>query len=273
MDGDIIAVSKVSGGDTSMAYKIKTSDTYYFVKTNDGSLPKNTYDVEVAGLSVLHNYSPHVPSPCHAIHVVSRSFLLMPWIDTVWATERHFELLGRALAHLHLNSTAKVFGWSQDNYIGSLVQCNGLSSNWVDFYWSCRIAPQIKLSYDNGLIKKSDLVPEDRCTNYLNSIMPEIKPSLLHGDFWSGNYCCDHDTIYLIDPAPYWGHHEVDLAMSSLFGGFSERFYAAYHEVNPRVAGVEERYSLYQLYYLLVHLNMFGLSYYPSVIKILSKIK
>ena len=100
-------------------------------------------------------------------------------------------------------------------------------------------------------------------------MLPELEPALLHGDLWSGNYLVSRQgTPFLIDPSVHYGHAEVDLAMSLLFGGFSSRFYDAYFEVSPKVAGFEKRVALYQLYYLLVHLNLFGRSYYPRVIEI-----
>jgi fructosamine-3-kinase len=103
---------------------------------------------------------------------------------------------------------------------------------------------------------------EDR----VSSLVQGVVPSLLHGDLWSGNYLISSDgTPYLIDPATYYGHREVDLAMSLLFGGFPKDFYDAYFEIHPKQQGFDLRVKLYQLYYLLVHLNLFGRSYYASV--------
>ena len=100
----------------------------------------------------------------------------------------------------------------------------------------------------------------------------EEKPSLLHGDLWSGNYLIDQNYIpWLIDPAVYYGHREADLAMTSLFGGFSNTFYSAYKSAYPIVSGYADREPLYQLYHLLNHLNLFGTGYYSQVISILRR--
>ena len=102
-------------------------------------------------------------------------------------------------------------------------------------------------------------------------VEPE-KPSLVHGDLWSGNFITGSDgQAWLIDPAVYVGHAEADLAMTELFGGFHPRFYAAYREVNPLQPGYEQRRDLYNLYHLLNHLNLFGRGYLSSVLRILSR--
>ena len=102
-------------------------------------------------------------------------------------------------------------------------------------------------------------------------IEPEY-PSLLHGDLWSGNFMTGDDgKAWLIDPAVYVGHAEADIAMTELFGGFSEEFYSAYRETAPMQAGYEDRRDLYNLYQLLNHLNMFGGSYLSSVRRIVRR--
>jgi fructosamine-3-kinase len=94
----------------------------------------------------------------------------------------------------------------------------------------------------------------------------------LHGDLWAGNYLISTDgTPYLIDPAAYYGHSLVDIAMSKLFGSFGQSFYDAYHEINPKSENYSQQIELYQLYYLLVHLNLFGSGYYSSVSSVLRK--
>ena len=161
----------------------------------------------------------------------------------------------------------------RDNFIGSLPQQNSHYDAWTDFYIANRLLPQFVLAVDTGRLGASDFPSEDKLHTVLSELFEGIRPSLLHGDLWGGNYLISSDGIpYLIDPAVYDGHSEVDLAMSRLFGGFGSRFYAAYHEVIPSQKGSEERNAVYQLYYLLVHLNLFGASYYPSVMQILKRL-
>jgi protein-ribulosamine 3-kinase len=95
---------------------------------------------------------------------------------------------------------------------------------------------------------------------------------LLHGDLWSGNFLCGHNgDPVLIDPAVYFGHREMDIAMTKLFGGFDDTFYTAYNEERPMEGGWEERVDPCNLYPLLVHVNLFGGGYAAQVQQILKR--
>jgi fructosamine-3-kinase len=179
---------------------------------------------------------------------------------------------GHRLAELHQISTCKAFGWETDNFIGSLPRSNKQNTDWSDFYVSERLLPQLKLAMDKNHLKKNEIPSEGILLQTCRNLFPETSPSLLHGDLWSGNYLVSADrTPYLIDPATYFGHHEADIAMTRLFGGFGKAFYEAYSEHFPKVGGESERNDIYQLYYLLVHLNLFGGSYKASVKNILGR--
>src|SRR5690606_22492229 len=98
-------------------------------------------------------------------------------------------------------------------------------------------------------------------------------PALVHGDLWSGNLITDEKgNPCLIDPAVYFGHREVDLAMTQLFGGFDSTFYSAYQEAFPCEPGLQQRLDIYNLYPLLVHVNLFGQSYLHQVNSILNSL-
>lgn len=122
------------------------------------------------------------------------------------------------------------------------------------------------------MLSKREIPTEELMWSRLNELFPTVKPALLHGDLWSGNYLISTSgEPYLIDPATYYGHYEVDLAMSKLFGGFGSSFYEAHQAALLPEQQFEERTDIYQLYYLLVHLNLFGSSYYNSVCQILNR--
>ena len=187
------------------------------------------------------------------------------------------EELGRQLAKLH-SFRGEKFGFVEDNYLGDSPQSNLTSTagkdNWAIFFAGNRLHFQAELAE-----KKGYATPEIRgLLEVLIEKIPDLlsgteeKPSLLHGDLWCGNYLIDVDgRPWLIDPAVYYGHREADLAMTSLFGGFTKTFYSAYESAFPLVPGYPEREPLYQLYHLLNHLNLFGTGYYGQVLSILKR--
>ena len=165
------------------------------------------------------------------------------------------------LARLHLGGGQASFGWGRDNWIGSLPQANPDTASWGVFWRDARLRPQIEMARGGGRLRDERL---DRVLEETAAALADVKrPELLHGDLWSGNtFTSRAGRPVLVDPAVYRGDGEVDLAMSELFGGFSEDFYAAYASVR-RISHEYAAYrrDLYQLYYLLVHVNLFGSSY------------
>jgi fructosamine-3-kinase len=149
---------------------------------------------------------------------------------------------------------------------------NHQDDDWPRFYVEHRLNVQLRMSRDAGLLSGNEIPGENVMVRTVENLCPNVTPSLIHGDLWGGNYLISSEGIpCLIDPAIYYGHHEVDLAMSRLFGGFDTGFYSAYHELMPYAPGSEERNDIYQLYYLLVHLNLFGPSYYHRVKQLLTR--
>jgi protein-ribulosamine 3-kinase len=202
----------------------------------------------------------------------------LEWIEEgKESTDSSMEELGFQFAKLH-HFSGEIFGFPEDNYLGDSPQSNSPSKNgsinWPTFYVENRLQFQAALAVKNGYT-----TPElQNLLELLYNKIPELlsgtedKPSLLHGDLWSGNYLIDKNgRPWMIDPAVYYGHREADLAMTSLFGGFSKTFYSAYESAFPLAPGYAEREPLYQLYHLLNHLNLFGTGYYRQVISILKR--
>lgn len=268
----IITTRPLSGGDISSAYLLQTKSKKYFLKVNSNPFAFEMFQAEERGLQAIEKTKtiavPHVE---RVDSFEGKSFLLMNFVESKRPASSDFERLGRELAQLHLN-THHSFGFSSDNFIGSLPQSNTSRTNWAEFYWSERILPQLNLATKAGLLNKSQIPDEEKAIKTFSDIFGNVKPALLHGDLWGGNYLIAADgTPYLIDPAVYFGHSVVDIAMSKLFGGFSQSFYDAYHEIIPKTENHSQQIELYQLYYLLVHLNLFGSGYYSSVASILRK--
>ncbi|MDR3714746.1 MAG: fructosamine kinase family protein [Puia sp.] len=174
---------------------------------------------------------------------------------------------GESLAKMH-RVTNPFFGLEEDNYMGALPQSNSPSDKWTDFFVSQRLEPQVKLAVDKSLLDMPLAFTFERLYRRLPAIFPEEPPALLHGDCWGGNYLRKKDgQVMLIDPAAYYGHRSMDLAMTTLFGGFSQRFYDSYNEHYPFPDNHLEQWEVCNLYPLLIHLNLFGEGYLPDVVE------
>ncbi|MBT8268307.1 MAG: phosphotransferase [Flavobacteriaceae bacterium] len=263
----------VSGGDISRAYLLHTSDGNFFLKLNSDHVSEDMFNVEAKGLQILAAAKAiKIPDVIGHGRIGDYAYLLLEAIKIKNETPSDLETLGEQLAQLHL-STAEQFGLDHSNFIGSLHQSNDFHEDWTTFYIAERLWPQYQLALSKGLLTNTDIPYVEQMTVCCDNLFEDIKPSLLHGDLWSGNYLIDQQGLpVLIDPAVYYGHHEVDIAMSRLFGGFSSDFYSAYEYHFPVTEGYEDRMDLYQLYYLLVHLNLFGGSYYGSVMRLTKRL-
>jgi protein-ribulosamine 3-kinase len=265
-------ISTVQGGDISSAYKIITKTKAYFLKSNKRSEALDMFKAEAKSLQIIAQTDTiKTPEIIAVDRVGDDAFLLIEFVDCKSPNAFDMSLLGKQLANLH-NITADGFGLEFDNFIGRLHQSNTQHKTWTDFYVHERLIPQLKLAKDKGLLNPLEIPSIQTMKSVCEPLFQNIKPALLHGDLWSGNYLIHTSGMpYLIDPAIYFGHAEVDIAMTKLFGGFASEFYNAYYEQIPKDADTDTRIELYQLYYLLVHLNLFGRSYYGSVISILKK--
>ncbi|ASV30244.1 fructosamine kinase family protein [Maribacter cobaltidurans] len=265
-------VSPLSGGDISRAYLLESETEKFFCKLNAEKMALPMFRAEKNALhALLKTGAIATPRPFQVEPYKKGAFILMEYIESKRANTEDMALFGRQLAKLHQASVKNEFGLEEDNFIGSLPQSNKKHLDWTTFYVEERLLPQLKSAADKGLLGRDEIPSEDTMMVVCTDMFPKVSPSLLHGDLWSGNYLIsNHGVPFLIDPAIYRGHYEVDIAMTKLFGGFGDSFYRAYKEVMPPEPGENERTDLYQLYYLLVHLNLFGNSYKPAVKRILA---
>jgi len=267
----IKSVSSVSGGCISSAYRITDENgNNYFLKCNPS--PKDLFIKESNGLTELKKADLiRVPEVIDS----NEEFLLTEFIASGSRSKNFFENFGRSFAQLH-KYTGKKFGFYENNYIGSNPQLNmpdeSEENDWVAFYFNKRILFQFKLAEKNGYAKKELIEGISFLEKNIHKIIGDSlePPSLLHGDLWGGNYIIDENgNACLIDPAVYYGNREADLAMTKLFGGFSNEFYISYNDSYPLKEGYEYRENLYKLYHVLNHLNIFGTSYYSHVISLI----
>jgi fructosamine-3-kinase len=264
----------VSGGDIHHAMQLRTEDKRdFFVKFNNHAQAREMFRTEALGLTLL-GASQTIAVPKIVKQGSSDddwSFLLMEYIKPGYKNPLFWERFGLALANLHGN-TSEFFGFSHDNFIGSLPQSNTRHARWSDFYAEERLQAQFRLARNAGKMETRDGHLLDSICRKIDQICPEEIPALIHGDLWGGNFICDSaGQPVLIDPAACFAHREMDLAMTRLFSGFDRVFYKTYFEYWPLEPGFEQRMELYQLYYLLVHVNLFGGSYIDQVRRILKR--
>lgn len=267
--GQRIAESNsVSGGSINRAAKVTLSDgKICFLKWNTSADPR-MFSVEKKGLALLSSADAnlHIPKVIVTGETDNGTgFLLQQFVAEGQANPNSASEFGQALAGLHKHHNEK-FGLDYDNYIGRLPQSNTWHENWIDFFIQERMEPQLAMATDAGKLGANTTAHFQSMYKQLPDIFPDEPPSLLHGDLWGGNYFFDKNgkaTIY--DPAVYYGHREIELAFTHLFGGFPSNFYAAYEEEYPLTSGFSQRKDIYNLYPLLVHTNLFGGSYARQV--------
>ena len=266
------SVTRVEGGDINQTFLLYTGKGKFFLKLNAALFGLDFFEKEGQGLAVLANAGAlKVPRPLFDGKYHQQIYLVMEFLEKGNPAPDFWKDFGTSIASLHRNTCEK-FGFDSDNFIGKIPQRNKQYDHWSEFYAEQRIMPLVSKALQRHLLQESDGVMAEKLCSKLSSLLPEEKPALLHGDLWKGNFM-SLDTGYaaIFDPAVYYGHREMDLAMTMLFGGFDASFYQAYQDSFPRMPGFEERVEIHQLYPLLVHLILFGGPYYQQVRNILQK--
>lgn len=260
----ITDVSPVGGGCIHQAWKLRLRDGQVLFAKTGGASALPLFEVEAEALEALHAQADAsflvVPQPTALAALPHGAVLLLPWLDFGGNDQT---ALGRGLALLHQSSMASSparFGWHRDGFIGAGPQLGGWRDNWGSAFVELRLRPQLE-ALDGLQQDSTDLNPLLlRLAEHLNEHQPQ--PALVHGDLWGGNAASLSDGRgSIFDPASWWADREVDLAMTKLFGGFSEAFRSAYRDVLPDSPGADGRVEIYNLYHLLNHANLFGGSY------------
>lgn len=270
--GDVKNIEPLGGGSINQVWRISFTEGKSLVLKYHARPPAGFFAAEAQGLAALREAGAvRVPK----VYAVGSRGIVLEWLSPAAPGDdvRQAGLLGRQLAELH-RTTAGTYGFVANNFVGLLPQSNlPGDTSWVAFYTEKRLQPQLELARRQGRMNPQRERWAERLIGRLAQFIDEgqVQPSLLHGDLWSGNWLATESGPALIDPAVYFGDREIDLAMASLFGGFPRSFFDAYNEAYPLAPGYAERRPLYQLYYLLIHLNLFGQAYGPSVDRVLRR--
>lgn len=249
----------VSGGCINQGYRLTNGARNFFVKVNRASQIA-MFEAEALGLQEIGaTQTIVIPRPiCWG--VASEAYLVLEWLELGRGGSQAWEEMGRQLANLHRVQKASAFGWQRDNTIGATPQPNPWTSDWTEFFTQHRIGYQLELAKQRG----GHFPLGDRLLAKIPQLLADHTPvpSLVHGDLWSGNAAIlQSGEPVIFDPAPYWGDREVDIAMTELFGGFPAEFYRGYDRAFPLDSGYKRRKTLYNLYHILNHFNLFGGSY------------
>ena len=279
----------VSGGCINQGYSISSSSRTYFAKINQASQIA-MFEAEALGLQQMRaTQTIRVPEPICWGTEGNSAYIVLEWLDLgSRGGERAWEEMGRKLAAMHKYTTPTPpllrggekpnstlfrggFGWDINNTIGSTMQINNWTANWAEFWAEHRIGYQLKLAKRRG----GHFPQGERLLEMIPELLAgyEPQPSLVHGDLWGGNAgVTSAGEPVIFDPATYFGDREVDIAMTELFGGFPALFYRGYNQVWSLDGGYEGRKSLYNLYHILNHFNLFGGSYESQANQMINRV-
>jgi protein-ribulosamine 3-kinase len=264
----------VGGGSINQTFQIVTpANQRYCCKINSVQRFPLLFTKEKNGLEFLANqHIIRVPRIIACEESEGTQVLIMEWIGQGLETEQCWRKFGEQLAALHkitwlTSDQQNWFGLNEDNYMGALPQSNTPSKTWVEFFIHQRMEPQIKLAVDNDLLDGNAVIRFNNLYKNLSDIFTDERSSLLHGDLWKGNFLCDQrNQPVLIDPAVYFGHRSIDLAMTTLFGGFDKTFYEVYDYYFSLPKNHRTQWQICNLYPLLIHLNLFGQGYRLAIL-------
>lgn len=266
--GEVQSIKPVGGGCINHSVRLFTTNgSKYFLKTNQ-QCPPDMFTREAEGLDLLRvEGGPCVPR----VYLIGEDFLLLEDLSPSKIQDNYWEDFGVRLANIHKKENSE-FGLSEDNYIGSTKQPNSWAEDGFEFFANQRLIFQAELAAGRSLLDFAEVQKVTSIAKKLPELLPAQKAVLLHGDLWSGNVICgSNGEPAIIDPAVYFGWAEADLAMTVLFGEFPNSFYAAYEEAAHIKSAWRGRLDIYNLYHLLNHLNLFGMSYHGQVMEITNK--
>jgi protein-ribulosamine 3-kinase len=258
-------------GNFNLAARVITQSGKYFIKWNKGD-HEGMFESEAKSMELIRETNTvHVPKVYGYGKIQDGAYLMLDFVSESSKKENYWSVFGLKLAQLH-SKTNENFGLHFNNYVGALRQINDLSKDGIQFFLEKRLLFQLEMAYRAKLVDYKLYIDTQNLFSKIPSLFPKEAPALLHGDLWSGNIMVGSDGYAaVVDPSAYYGLREAEIAFTTLFGGFKQEFYEAYNEVKPLESGFKDRIDLYNLYPLLVHLNLFGGGYLDAVKRIVKK--
>ena len=262
LGSSVIATAPVAGGEISTTTRVRLSNGMTALVKTHHQAAEGFFDAEARGLTWLAEARRDGGVAVPEVLAHDHECLVLRWVEPGKNTVDAATNLGQSLARTH-RFGADAFGADEDGFIGRLPMPNRTAPTWPEFYATRRILPYLKLARDRGAATEEEGTAIEGVLRRLSDLLPEEPPARVHGDLWNGNVLWGLDGhAWLIDPAAYGGHREVDLAMLTLFGlPHLPRVLDAYAEAAPLADGWEDRAGLHQIFPLLVHACHFGGGY------------
>jgi fructosamine-3-kinase len=236
---------RMAGGDLSVVHELVLSDgTRAVAKQGGGGRREGAMLRAIAAQGV----------PAPTVLAADDDWLVMEKLAADGSAA--WDDLAACLNRLHA-PTAAPYGWPHDHGLGTVGMPNPRSDDWPAFWAEHRLRCHIA-HVDASLGARIA-----RLADGLRDHLPDRPPAaLLHGDLWGGNVLVSGARVSgLIDPACFYGHREVDVAMLTLF----DHPPAAFFDALGLEAGWRQRLPIYRLWPLLVHLRLFGRAYAAGV--------
>ena len=266
----VFELKPVHGGSINTCQVASTSEGNFFLKHNKADFAADMFRKETMGLNLLASAKAlRVPNVLGQVSLNKGAVLVLEHLPEKPSSKDFWQQLGAGIARLH-KLKAKLHGLAYNNYFGSAIQYNTQTQNWTDFFIQQRLTPQLTDAKNKGRISGAEEARIVALIEKIPLLLYDEEPGLLHGDLWRGNIYASGEAC-IVDPAVYFGHREVDLAMTTLFGGFDKQFYTAYQQEYPLEPDWQLRLPIYNLYPLLFHLNAFGREYWSRIAAILCK--
>ncbi len=255
-------------GNINKGYKVKTEDKLFLFRISHDYLSKNLYWTEASAyMEIQETKTIKTPEIVFVGSHNNRVLIILEYIQPSKPTSNSFRDIAHSLAQLHSVQKEKA-GWKMDNFICGLEQINNFDDSWSNFFLHKRLFFQLEMALNANLLSVKEIPIFEVIESFVYSNLFNAQPVILHGNLWSHNVqFASNGNPYFYNPAISYGHHEVDIAMTDLFNKFNHIFYDTYFDIIPKENGFEVRKDIYQLYFLLVHLNLFGLPYKQRVMQ------
>ncbi len=262
--GPVEAVLPLGGGSISDVRLVRGRNGQLVIKLGRSPQAPAMFAAEAKGLQALaRSRAIRVPEVLGLLE--KPPALILEYVEPGHPRPDFWRTFGESLAAMH-RTQGEYFGFPHHNFIGSLPQNNAPTTDGAEFFRKHRLQAQLDMPGCRQWLDEKDRRAFERLFARLPELLPDEPPALIHGDLWSGNFLCDsRGQAVLIDPAACWCYREMDIAMAQLFGGFEPSFFEAYASTWPHSPGLPQRIALFQLYYLLAHVNLFGGSYVQAV--------